>query len=262
MEKPALDYMELRKNESGEYHFSGEFESITGGDTLWVRNDELTIPVSLNGASTYIFPLKDNAANSVKNVNASVLFDYSGLLQRVRWNKILSFTAETKVFVAGRLKKIDDRQIFCFEKNNPLLVILYECSEETLALGVVCSGRAKADYMNPITPYAIAAGIFSLFYIAQNFYSRPAYHTTVLSSIIAMFSPLFPLIPPGILFTMAYKHFWLSSGLVKVHRDISAQPERNLTIKALLLEAAAWVFLFAGIALNIVFTVMIFIVLA
>ena len=225
---PLLDYAMLRQNINGEYHFIGSFESITENSTLWIKTDNLTIPVFLKGAQTYMLPLSghkhEGGADQKMCFDESDLYVNAPALRRFNWNRISSLTAGAKVFIGGVLKEINGRKIFASSKGQPLLIIFYECSESMLSAGVVRAGKYSAEYWNTVTPYSLIGGVFSLIGIAQLFYARPIYRVTVLSAIVAIFGPLFSLLPPGLIFTLVYRNLWLRACVYRVFRDVALLP--------------------------------------
>jgi hypothetical protein len=155
------------------------------------------------------------------------------------------------------------------------IVILFEGSIETLHTRVLSSGRHKNEYWNIVTPFSITAGIFVLLFLALYFIGRPALGKVVVYSFCAVFLPLFPLIPPGLLLTMLYQRLWKDARLAIIRRDMvllemknslrivgeSAENQtgqaKNYFNEAFICEAAAWFFLFSGIGVNIFFAVII-----
>ncbi|MDR0409395.1 MAG: hypothetical protein LBH18_03255, partial [Spirochaetaceae bacterium] len=231
--KPLLNYTLLRQNTGGEYHFIGNFESVTEDNTLWIKNEGLTAPVSLKNAKTYMMPLteKKRSLNANEDGGASD-FDVSvAELRRLSWNKISALTAGAKVFIGGVLKMVNGQQTFISSKKHPLLIIFYECSERTLGAGVVRAGRYRTEYWNSVTPYAIIGGVFSLIWIAQLFFARPAYRSIVLSAITAIFAPLFPMLPPGLILTIFYRRLWWRACLYRVFRDLALLPLKYMDTK-------------------------------
>jgi hypothetical protein len=149
--------------------------------------------------------------------------------RRLNWNRISTLTAGAKVFIGGALRQVDGQTVFTALKDQPLLVIFYECSERALWSGVLRAGRYQNEYWNPKTPYALICGFFSLLWIAQFFFARPVYRTVMLSAIIALFGPLIPFLPPGLVFTLLYQHLWQRSCLSRVFRDVIALPLKYLS---------------------------------
>ncbi|MDR0878294.1 MAG: hypothetical protein LBN21_09585, partial [Treponema sp.] len=185
--RPVLDYEAYRRLEGGggDYRFTGGFESVTDGHTLWIRSDNLTIPVALSDAKTYVLPMQEG--NS-----ALESFDPGEEApERIRWDRVSALAEGAKVFVGGTLVLQDQRWTFVSTKETPLLVIFYDGSDRSLAIRAIRAGRDKNEYWNTVTPYALIAGALCLISIAISFLSRPAFRLTVIVSLIAVFIPLF-----------------------------------------------------------------------
>jgi hypothetical protein len=60
-----------------------------------------------------------------------------------------------------------------------------------------------------------------LFYI-----QRPVFQLTVIAAFAAMFVPLFPLIPPGLVFTVFYRRLWWRGRVYRAYRDMVRLPLR------------------------------------
>jgi hypothetical protein len=124
--------------------------------------------------------------------------------------------------------------------------------------------------------------------IAVTFLSRPAYRLTMIAALIALFIPIIPWIPPGILFTVVYRRLWSLSRMYRAYRDLArlrlnAVPwktgKENLSQEAFEISGAqqgdtepqalrynlaayslaiiSWIFLLAGIGINVFFIALI-----
>jgi hypothetical protein len=220
--KPFLDYAAYRRGEGGLYRFIGGFESVTDGHTLWIRNDELTIPVSLTGAHTYVLPMPE------KDEPFGIFDPGKETPARIVWDRVTALTEGAKVFVGGPLLFRNNRLTFVSERDNPLLVIFYDGPDRSLATRTIRAGRDGNEYWNFITPYAFIAGAFSLFLMALNFLQRPAFRLTALTAFIAVFIPLFPMIPPGFALTILYKRLWWQARVFRAYRDLARLPLKYL----------------------------------
>jgi hypothetical protein len=220
---PLLDYgtyeryaREARKY-GGRFRFFGGFESMTNGHitepTLWIRADNLTIPVSLLDAQTYILPLTEEKVTQSASIP-----------QRIRLDRVQTMTEGARVFVGGNLVWRNDRLIFVSTKENPLMLIFYDGDDRSLTLRTIRAGRNKNEYWNAITPYALILGVFTQLLIALSFLTRPAFRFTSIAAFIALFTPLFPLFPPGILCTVLYQRLWRQARLFRIYRDIARLP--------------------------------------
>jgi hypothetical protein len=222
--RPLLDYGFYRRidqaqspgGEGSEYRFIGGFESVTDGHTLWIRGDTLTMPVTLSGAHTYVMPMGGSDGESFEPGEE--------VPERIRWDRVSALNEGARVFVGGTLVKQDDRLGFVSTKKNPLLVIFYDGNDPSLTIRVIRAGRNKNEYWNFLTPYAFIAGTFSLLIMASTFLSRPAFRLTAITAFAALFIPLVPFLPPGLLFTVLYRLLWRKALVFRGYRDLARLP--------------------------------------
>jgi hypothetical protein len=151
--------------------------------------------------------------------------DQSALIpQRIRWDQVSTMTEGARVFVGGNLVWRNDRLIFVSTKENPLMVIFYDGDDRSLTIRTIRAGRNKNEYWNTITPYALILGVFTQLLIALSFLARPAFRLTAIAACIALFTPLFPMFPPGVLCTVLYQRLWRQARLFRIYRDIARLP--------------------------------------
>jgi len=252
---PLLDYSQYRRleSESGNlgdiYRFSGGIESITDGHTLWVKGDNLTVPVSIAKTKCYLLPRHEGEG-------------FPEQPQEIRWNRVSTITEGAKVFIGGIIKKEDGRLSFVSTNEQPLMVIFYDCPDDALAVNIICAARTQNEYWNNITPVSIAIGVLALIYIAATYLGRPAFRLTVISALAAVFIPILPVFPPGLLLTSLYRRLTWNSRKLRANGDLARYgllPHSTLklanyfALRAYSLEAFAWVIMFAGICVNIIF---------
>lgn len=220
--RPFPDYRAYSQGVGGVYRFIGGFESLTDGHTLWIRNNALTIPVELSGAHTYVLPMPEQGED------LEVFDPGEDAPERIRWDRVSSLTEGAKVFVGGCLLLRGSRLTFISTRDQPLLVIFYDGPDRSLTIKTILTGRHKNEYWNAITPYAFILGAFSQIIMAINFLFRPAFRLTVVAALTALFTPLFPLIPPGILCTLLYQRLKRRARSLRAYRDLIRLPLRYL----------------------------------
>jgi hypothetical protein len=212
---PLLDYRLLREAgaEGGVFRLLGGVESVTEGRALWVKGENLTIPVSLENTESWIMLMRgeEGAARAP---------------ERVRWNRVSTLTEGAKVFVGGRLQS--EGAGFVSAKDDPLMVIFYDCPDEALAETVIRSGRTRNEYLNGATPVSLFIGALAQVSIAASFLDRPAYRLTVISALIALCVPALPWFPPGLLFTLLYRRLSWHALSLRAGRDLIRLPLRYL----------------------------------
>jgi len=221
---PMLDYSQYSQQgkDAGTFRFVGGFESITDGRTLWIRGEDLTIPVSLQNAETYLLPMQ-------KGDGIPEVFDPGDESpEKIRWERVSALTEGARVYVGGLLVCQNGRLNFASTKESPLIVIFYDGPDHTLTTRAIRAGRHRGEYWNTITPYSLVIGALGLILMAVMFLPRPAFRLTVIVSLIALFVPLYPMIPPGLLFTVMYRRLAWRSRILRSYRDLARLPLRYL----------------------------------
>ena len=214
---PLLDYRRYRQleGEGGVFRFTGGIESITDGHTLWARGEDLTIPVYLQ--KTKCFLLTTGEDDGIPKAP-----------EQIRWNRVSTLTEGAKVFIGGQIKIRNNRMSFCTTKEKPLMVIFYNCPDSELTDCLIRAARTSNEYWNSFTPISLAIGALALIYMAASFLGRPAFRLTVISALIAIFLPVLPLIPPGILLTGLYRRMTWQARKLRTYWDLARLPIRYL----------------------------------
>ena len=233
--RPILDYGIYRRLDSDgtTFRFTGGVESVTDRQTLWIQGENLTIPVSLAGAKIFLLPMQKG------NDTPDVFDPGEEELEQLKWDKISALTEGARVYVGGAMIKQDERWIFIATRETPLLIIFYDGPDYSLTPRTIQKGRQRNEYWNLITPYSLAIGALSQILIALGYLNRPTFRLTVITSIIALFIPLFPLIPPGILFTTIHRRLALQARIYRAYRDLMRLPLRYLIQQDSLQQSAA-----------------------
>jgi len=214
---PLLNYPQYRqlKNEGGVFRFTGEIDSITDGHTLWVRGEGLTIAVSLKKTKCWLLPVHDGEGIPEPP-------------EQVRWNNVSTLSEGIKVFIGGQIKMRDNRMSFVSTKEMPLTVIFYNCPNSALTDEIIRCARTQNEYWNNITPVSIVIGALSLVYIAAFFLNRPAYRLTIITALVAVFLPILPMFPPGLLLTLLYRRITWHARKFRAYWDLARLPMRYL----------------------------------
>ncbi|MDR2418170.1 MAG: hypothetical protein LBD79_03855 [Treponema sp.] len=213
---PILDYTAYQRCvHGGRFRFIGGFESITDEYTLWIRAETISIPVSLSGRYTYLFSITEEGDEETP--------------ERIRWDRVSSLTEGIKIFVGGSLALKDERLVFVSSKEEPLFIIFYDGNDRSLPIRAIHAGRNKNEYWNPITPYAFILGAFSQLLIVLSFLSRPTFRVTSIVAFIALFTPIIPFLPPGLLCTVLYNSLWHKARQFRGYRDVARLPLKYLS---------------------------------
>jgi hypothetical protein len=246
-----LDYRQYRQleGEGGVFRFTGDIESITDGQILWVKGEDLSMPVSIAKTKCFLLPIHEGEG-------------FPEAPQQIRWNRVSTITEGAKVFIGGSIKNQDNRLSFVSTKEQPLMVIFYNCPDAAFAGSIIRAARTRNEYWNNITPVSLAIGALALIYIAASYLGRPAFRLTVISALAAVFIPIFPIFPPGILLTALYRRLTWNSRKLRANYDLArygllsdSTPwlANYFALRAYALEFLAWVLMLAGICINIIF---------
>ena len=228
--RPILDYRRYWQQEDGThlggelggFRFVGGFESVTDRQILWIRSEDLTVPVYLKNARTYLLPMQNNAGS------AEAFDPGEEPPQKISWERVSALTEGARVFVGGVLAPLDGRWSFVSTKENPLIVIFFDGPDEALASMVIKAGRHRGEYWNSITPFSLIFGAMIQIFMAVSFTARLAFRLTVIVSLLALFIPLYPIIPPGLLFAIAWRRLSWRARLLRVYADFALLPLRCL----------------------------------
>ena len=193
------------------FRFTGEIESITDGHTLWVRGENLTVPVSLIKTKCWLLPI--NEGEGVPEAP-----------EKLNWNRVSTLSEGAKVYIGGLLKMRDNRLTFISNNERQLMVIFYNCPDPDLTDGIIRAARTRNEYWNSFTPVPLALGALVLIYIAASFLNRPAFSITVITALAAIFVPVYPIFPPGLLLTVLYRRLSWQARRYRAYWDLARLP--------------------------------------
>jgi hypothetical protein len=264
---PKLDYRQYRQLGSEEknnltnpegsvFSFTGNIESITDGNTLWVRGDDLTIPVSLAKTKCFLLPTLETSLREHERESEPEA------PEQIHWNRVSTLSEGIKVFIGGQIKMHDNRLVFIPSNTQPLMVVFYSCPDTELTGRIIRAARIRNEYWNNITPAFLVTGAILLISIAAFFLNRPAFRLTVINAFIAVFIPILAVLPPGFLFTVLYRRLTLIARKLRVDKDLvhfglmpdkTGNPAKYYATRAYTLEIIAWIIMMLGVCINIAF---------
>ncbi|MCL2609613.1 MAG: hypothetical protein FWD94_06915 [Treponema sp.] len=219
----SRDYWKLADMPEGRpFRFQGELEAASEDRLLWVRGRGFSVPVSLKNAETYLVPMQGGESGT-----GEIAEPGESQAEKIRPER--SALAEgTKVFVGGQLARIEGRWTFASSRTLPLMVIFHDGQESSLAANAIWAGRQRGEYLNRLTPYSLVFGTLCLLSMASYFLPRPAFRPAVLASLVAIFVPLLPLVPPGLLCTIAYRSLTWRARILRAYADLARLPVQYL----------------------------------
>ncbi len=218
----------------GRFRAQGEVDAIGGQHELWIAGGDLACVVDLHDTRVYVLSGGPD--------------DYS--MERLRWSDLPSVGAGTRAFVAGPAAILGGRVVFGPSGKDSPLVILHDGDDEGLIHRAIRYGRHGNEYWNPITQVSIALGVATMSGILS--LSRLGGMPSLVAALTlcAAFSPILPLLPPGVVGFFAYRWLWKRALRHRSMRDLEfldngwsqkARTLRALATKATAASAAAFV---------------------
>jgi hypothetical protein len=201
----------LNRDECADVRIEGEIEALGQGDELWLRAAGVTIRMRMEGAAVYLMsgPLYHGGQGHS-----------FGSIDRMRWKNINAVQPGQNVYAAGRLLLNDGRLYFDAGAAHSL-VILHDGSCADAPMEAIRNGRHRNEYWNPLTQASLAIGILVSAGLASTSLNSGA--PALLSALIisAAFSPLLPLLPPGLLGFLLYRSYWDRARYYRARRDLA-----------------------------------------
>lgn len=201
----------LKRDEYATVRIEGELEALGQGDELWLRAAGVTIRMRMEGAAVYLMsgPMYGGGQGHT-----------FGSIDRMRWKNINAVLPGQNIYAAGRLR-LSDGQLYFDAGTAHSLVILHDGSCADTPMEAIRNGRHRNEYWNPLTQASLAIGVLVSAGLASTSLNSGA--PALLSALIisAAFSPLLPLLPPGLLGFLLYRSYWERARYYRARRDLA-----------------------------------------
>jgi len=189
----------------GQYLVQGEVDAIGGQNELWVSGASITCVINLHDVWVYI--LSDKTGED--------------RIERRRWRGMTSISPGTKVRAVGGIVVRGGRVILDRIGKEMPLVILHDGEHEEAVRRSIWSGRHENEYWNPLTQISLALGVAVLSGILS--LSLPGNTPSLVRALMLClaFSPVLPLMPPGVVGFFLYRRSWKRARYNRAMRDVS-----------------------------------------
>ncbi len=203
--------------------FTGRVDALGGDDELWIRSESVTAAVQVGKAR--VFTLAGGAAPDG--------------MTRLHWSSIRSVAPGTRALVAGRARRADGKTVIG-SADEPPLVLLHDGDDASMPERAIRAGRHSNEYWNPLTQVSLAMGVLAMSGIVSVSLSggAPAMVTAVI--LTAAFSPLLPLLPPGLLLFFAYRFWWKRGWECRARRDLALLRREERAHRAWRFRSILW----------------------
>jgi hypothetical protein len=218
--RPSLTYAAVHDStSSGVYRLFGSLQAVQDENILWLANSTVSVSIDLTGVPVYILPSVPKGESMIKTGKYP---DESP--RRTYWNRIFSLPERTSIFVSGELVHKDGRSQFSNAKDNPLMVIIYDCDDSYFYSHAILSGRQRNEYWNVLTPGSLTIGSFSLFIYFYLLIQMPYMQFPAVTAITFSLVPVMPFLPPGLVFYYIYRYLWKNARILRAERDLIRLP--------------------------------------
>ena len=122
--RPSLTYGAVHgSTSSGVYRLFGSLQAVQDENILWLADSTVSVSIDLTGVPVYILPSVPKGESMIKTGK------YPDESPRITyWNRIFSLPEGTSILVSGELVYKDARSHFSNTKDNPLMVIIFDCA--------------------------------------------------------------------------------------------------------------------------------------
>ncbi|MBI9101155.1 MAG: hypothetical protein JEY99_01980 [Spirochaetales bacterium] len=218
---PEVSYAKLKNvsdGYAGEFRMLGSLQAIQGDDSVWISNRAISLRVQLTGVDVYTLP---HSALIGKGRNISIRENLTDEIPvRMPWNRFSSLPEGTRLLVSGSLYREKGQLLFKTSRETPLLVLIYDGSENTILIRTIWAGRQQNEYINDFTPGSMAAGgviLLLLTYLSTRLTGADFYSWLIFTMAL---SPLFAILPPGLGLFELYLIFWRRGRRYRAERDL------------------------------------------
>jgi hypothetical protein len=234
-----------------EYRFFGELDAIGGRDDLWLRNKDLGCVIDASAASVYLL----SGAGGEGGASDREVGDGDSL-ERIRWAALPSIPPVARAYAVGQAKLDGGRMVLGPGSSKPVLLIIHDGQDEDVEARAIYSGRQKNEYWNPLTQVSLVAGLLAMSVIISRVLSARTLPSIMAITVAAGFSPLLPLLPPGVIGFILYRSAWRRARFCRARRDLAAfegsdkRMLRGWSYKSIMTTVLSGLYLAAGVAVN------------
>jgi len=225
----------------------GAVDAIGGDDELWIRTDRVTFAVDMKGVPVYLVSDASDGRSESGEEDS---------VERLAWSGLPAVSQGVRAFAAGRASVEAGKLVLGPLGKEPPLVILHSGDDGDVVVRAIRGGRHRNEYWNQLTQVSLAMGVLSMSGIVSLALAGGSIPLVTALVLAAAFSPLLPLLPPGLAAFMLYRRFWKRARYFRARRDVAAlrDPPDAMAVgwryRALVSTAASLASFAAGLAVN------------
>jgi len=241
-----------------EFRFFGEVDAIGGQDELWLRNEGLSCVIDARAASVFLL----SGVSGESGVGGGGSAVDGDTMERVRWASLPSIPPVARAYAVGQARLDGGRMLLGPADGRPVLLIIHDGKDEDVELRAIWNGRQKNEYWNPLTQVSLVAGLLAMSLVVSWVLPARTLPSIAAITIAAGFSPLLPLLPPGVIGFILYRSSWRKARFCRSRRDLAAfeggdsRVLRGWSNKSIITTVLSAVYLAAGLFVNFALAVL------
>ena len=191
----------------------GEIDAMGGDDELWVAGAGVSFVVDLSDSWVYVLAGRRG----------------DDRIERLRWRDLRAIGPGSRAFAAGKAEFREGRIVM----SRGSLVVLHDGDDDSLVRRAVWAGRHDNEYWNPLTQVSLAVGVVAMSAIARLTLPGRIPALVLALTLTAAFSPVLPLLPPGVAGFFLYRRYWRRARYCRARRDVALIEEPDGTTASL-----------------------------
>ena len=192
----------------------GVIDAVEGDSTLWISNGEVSAAVEMTGQHLVV----------LSGMQEDLMYESSAEVGKtpvvIPWDRMFTISQGTQVYLFGRVVAENGRLVFTPESNRSLLIVLFEGAPELLLYRAVWNARQRNEFYNQMTPGSLTLGSAVLLLLAFLLLGNPDARLWGLIALTMSFTPLLPLVPPGVGAYYGFRRLWQSARVMRSRRDL------------------------------------------
>ena len=233
-----------------EFRFFGEVDAIGGRNELWLRNEGLSCVINARAAALYLL------------IGDGTYDEEGGNLERVRWAALSAIPQVARAYAIGRAVLEGGRMVLSPSDGKPVILVIHNGRDEDVEPRIIWNGRQQNEYWNPLTQVSLVVGLLAMSLIVSRVLASRTLPSISAITLAAGFSPLLPLLPPGVIGFILYRSSWRKARFCRSRRDLAAfeggdsQLLQSWARKSVATTILSGVYLAAALAVNFALVVL------
>ncbi|MFW6362550.1 MAG: hypothetical protein ACOC0D_01785 [Spirochaeta sp.] len=198
----------------GERRMAGAVDAVEGDSVLWLSNDEVSVAVDMTGQNVVLL------AGTQENLLKGEDIEVGASLVIIPWKRMFTISQGTQIFVVGEVIAESGRLCFRRTPESDLLIVLFEGTPQLVLYRSIWNARQRNEFINQTTPGSMTLGSAGLLLLSYFLLIAPGGRLWGLIALTLSFTPVLPLLPPGVIMYFFFRRLWRRARMVRSQRDV------------------------------------------